>query len=167
MSTPTQEKIMLRLTSALTAGIYMTMVLLGDGNGTGQIAAAQADVVARSATEQTQLPRVSVSDEEAIKIAVAATVAPAEVEEKAELTAKKISTADEIVDDRKRLYVTGNVVNMRSGPSTRNPVLGQLKLGTEAVVLRELDNGWTKIKDETGTVGYMSAKYLAEDKPRG
>lgn len=56
------------------------------------------------------------------------------------------------------LVVTGNSVNQRSGPSTADPIMGQLKAGTQVVQL-DLRSGWIQISSELGT-GWMSSRYL-------
>lgn len=64
------------------------------------------------------------------------------------------------------VYVTGNSVNLRSGPSTARAVLGQLTLGTAAEVLDETANGWMKIRDlASGQEGYMAGWYLSAEQP--
>lgn len=165
---------MLRLTSALTAGVYMTMVVFGDGGPTSQISAAQAStesegaVVSRAAASNTALYTAKLSDEDAIKAAVAATKAPLPTAEPAEATeeVKTAAVAGDKADAANKVFVTGNVVNMRAGPSTKNPVLSKLNMGSAADLLDSLDNGWAKIRDENGKIGYMSAKFLSDKNPR-
>lgn len=61
-----------------------------------------------------------------------------------------------------RLRVTGSRVNMRSGPSTGNPVVGSLAEGTVAERLGDDQGGWVEIRDTaTGRTGFMSARFLA------
>ncbi len=55
--------------------------------------------------------------------------------------------------------VTGGNVNQRTGPSTSNPVMGQLARDTRVTKLRE-QGGWTQISSPLGT-GWMSSRYLA------
>lgn len=56
------------------------------------------------------------------------------------------------------LVVTGSSVNQRTGPSTADPVIGQLSAGTR-VLKRAERNGWTQITSELGT-GWMSSRFL-------
>lgn len=57
--------------------------------------------------------------------------------------------------------VTGTRVNLRAGPGTRNAVVGQLTLGTEAQVLNQGD-GWYQIQTADGAVtGWIFGKFLA------
>lgn len=56
--------------------------------------------------------------------------------------------------------VTGNRVNLRSGPGTSNAVVGQLILGAEAEVLADKD-GWYQVRTpDGGTSGWIFGKFL-------
>ena len=59
--------------------------------------------------------------------------------------------------------VTGDRVNMRSGPGTAYPVLATLELGTQVAVLEQTSNGWARI-EVAGTfeTGWMSLRLLSE-----
>lgn len=62
-------------------------------------------------------------------------------------------------------YVTGERVNLRSGPGTGNEVVAQLVLGDAAEVLSD-ENGWFRIRTADGaTHGWISGKFLSETKP--
>jgi uncharacterized protein YraI len=61
------------------------------------------------------------------------------------------------------LFVTGNRVRQRSGPSTSNDVMGQLDRGAR-VRLVETTNGWTRVVSSLGN-GWMSSQYLSFDRP--
>jgi uncharacterized protein YgiM (DUF1202 family) len=62
-------------------------------------------------------------------------------------------------------YVSGSKVNLRQGPSTRNAVVAQVALGTEATVLDRRD-GWMQIETtQNGTSGWIFGKFLNEKKP--
>ena len=64
-------------------------------------------------------------------------------------------------DTRAVYEVTGNGVNMRSGPGTANGVVATLPLGTRAEIIGSEGN-WNRIRLEDGTEGWMSANFLAE-----
>ena len=57
--------------------------------------------------------------------------------------------------------VTGNAVNMRAGPGTAHGVVATLTLGTQAEVIGS-EGGWSNIRLEDGTEGWMSANFLSE-----
>lgn len=57
--------------------------------------------------------------------------------------------------------VSGNRVNMRTGPGTNYGVLDKLVRGTQAEVIEVTAEGWARIRVvETGQVGWMSASLL-------
>lgn len=63
------------------------------------------------------------------------------------------------------LYVTGNRVNFRAGPSTNNSVVGALLGGSPVEALGPETAGWINIRDAQGRVGYMSAQFLSANRP--
>ncbi|WP_366875339.1 SH3 domain-containing protein [uncultured Roseobacter sp.] len=66
--------------------------------------------------------------------------------------------------EKTTLFVSGSRVNVRKGPGTNHSVIGQLVLG-EAVKQVSTAAGWKEIETRHG-VGWMSAKYLADTKPK-
>ena len=65
--------------------------------------------------------------------------------------------------ERRTLYVTGSVVNVRNGPSTAYETLFQLRKG-QAVKELGTRKGWTNLSSN-GRSGWMSAKYLSPNQP--
>lgn len=63
------------------------------------------------------------------------------------------------------LYVTGNSVNFRAGPSTSDSVIGALRRGAEVTPLGPLDGDWVEIRDAQGRRGFISAQFLSPDAP--
>lgn len=60
------------------------------------------------------------------------------------------------------MTVTGNGVNLRSGPSTGNPVIDSLAAGALAEPLGVEEDGWIEIRDvATGRTGFMAARFLS------
>lgn len=64
----------------------------------------------------------------------------------------------------KTMFVTGSVVNVRSGPGTSYAKRFQLKRGTAVTVL-STEAGWVKLSNESRQ-GWMSGKYLSEVRPQ-
>lgn len=61
-------------------------------------------------------------------------------------------------------YVTGNRVNMRTGPGTKYSVLSKLSQGEEVEVLQEPGNGWIKLRTvESNRIGWMADWLLTTD----
>jgi hypothetical protein len=57
--------------------------------------------------------------------------------------------------------VTGTAVNLRAGPSAREPVLASLIRGDRVEVIGATDTGWALIRAvSTGVEGFMSARFL-------
>lgn len=57
--------------------------------------------------------------------------------------------------------VTGTRVNMRAGPSTANPVVGALALGSVTEALGPEIDGWVEIRDlDSGVSGFMATRFL-------
>lgn len=61
------------------------------------------------------------------------------------------------------LFVTGDRVNVRTGPGTSFGKIGQLSCGAQVQGLAS-KNGWTEISSSVGK-GWMSSKYLSSKKP--
>ena len=67
-----------------------------------------------------------------------------------------------VPQDTKAMFaVTGNGVNMRSGPGTSHGVIVSLPFGAKAEVIGSEGN-WNNIRLEDGTEGWMSANFLSE-----
>jgi len=64
------------------------------------------------------------------------------------------------------LFVTGNRVNLRAGPSTDNAVVTALTRGTPVDDLGAAGDGWSHIRAvATGEEGYMATRFLSPDAP--
>ncbi|WP_226551023.1 SH3 domain-containing protein [Celeribacter naphthalenivorans] len=92
-----------------------------------------------------------------------ATTTVAHPEKMAALLVDPVMDPTEAASDMILREVTAARVNVRSGPSTVNPVMGQV-VRTEIVrVISPEENGWVKISVEgDGVEGYMAARFLAD-----
>lgn len=61
------------------------------------------------------------------------------------------------------LYVSGQRVNMRSGPATSFGVVTSLGRGTAVTDLGMAENGWHEIRLGNGETGFMSGDFLSPD----
>ena len=61
------------------------------------------------------------------------------------------------------VYVTASALNVRSEPSTEAEVIASAKQGTPLGVVRS-DEGWTRVRLADGTVGWVSSRYVADEK---
>ena len=60
-------------------------------------------------------------------------------------------------------YVIGRSVNVRSGPSTGDAVIGKLTAGEAVSVIWVEDNGWARVRVEgDGIDGFMSMAFLSD-----
>ncbi|MDO5642777.1 MAG: SH3 domain-containing protein [Paracoccus sp. (in: a-proteobacteria)] len=64
-----------------------------------------------------------------------------------------------------RLYVTGNSVNFRAGPTTSDAVVGRLTRGQAVTAVSAPTGDWVHIRDAEGRTGYMSAQFLSSSRP--
>ena len=100
------------------------------------------------------VPTVVVSDPDKL----AAFLAPEVTDRVAETVSPTVSPVAPSLDLR---VVTGNRVNVRSGPSTSNGVLDQVVKADIVAVMSDEINGWVKISIQgEGVEGYMSARFL-------
>ena len=63
------------------------------------------------------------------------------------------------------LYVAGDRVNMRAGPSTGDRVVTSLGRGTAVRPLGPTDAEWVNIRDADGNIGYVAGRFLSQVAP--
>jgi hypothetical protein len=63
------------------------------------------------------------------------------------------------------VYITGNDVRFRAGPSTSDDVIGSLGRGETVEALGPTDADWVSIRDAQGRVGYISGQFLSNEVP--
>lgn len=63
------------------------------------------------------------------------------------------------------LFVTGNTVNFRAGPTTTDAVVGSLSRGQIVTAVGPRSGDWIEIRDERGLTGFMSAQFLSAERP--
>lgn len=63
------------------------------------------------------------------------------------------------------LYVTGDRVNMRAGPSTGDRVVAALGRGAAVRPLGPTDAEWVNIRDAGGRTGYVAGRFLSATAP--
>ena len=63
-------------------------------------------------------------------------------------------------------YVSGTLVNLRSGPGTSNAVVAQLERGDPAEVISDPAAEWIEIRAAGGAIqGWISSRFLSETQP--
>jgi uncharacterized protein YgiM (DUF1202 family) len=64
------------------------------------------------------------------------------------------------------MYVTGNAVNVREGPSTQFTVVGRVVRDDAVEITEAPANGWVRIRiAEGGAEGYVAARLLTDQNP--
>ena len=63
------------------------------------------------------------------------------------------------------LFVTGNTVNFRAGPTTTDEVVGSLSRGEVVTAIGPRSGDWVEIRDDNGRTGFVSAKFLSGERP--
>lgn len=77
---------------------------------------------------------------------------------------KTVQENDKPTDSNNNLTImkcNANKLNVRSGPSTADNLIGTFEKGDNVEVIENLNNGWSKIKFE-GKVAYVSTQYLSK-----
>lgn len=158
--------------NAATGGAAMVKTSTATSDATAR--QDQATTLRAVALETTSLPTNTV--EKAAVLTVPATensadeLRPTLVLQPADETGTETAAASQITPEIQAgpvgeiWTVTGNRVNLRSGASTRNGVIGQTVRGESAEIIEMLDNGWAKVYIiDTGIEAYISAKFLAPE----
>ncbi|WP_374303012.1 SH3 domain-containing protein [Paracoccus sp. (in: a-proteobacteria)] len=166
---------MIRLVALLLAtlaGLFLVLSVWGDGNLRAERRPAPQPV-ARDAG--TALPDLSAPPPQE-------QVAPAAVVQATTQTPQQVqrfpgpalrpspehagaSAARQAVPDGPVLYVTGDRVNMRAGPSTGDRVVAALGRGTAVQPLGPTDAEWVNLRDGNGRVGYVAGRFLSATAP--
>ena len=63
------------------------------------------------------------------------------------------------------LYITGNSVNFRAGPTASDAVVGKLSRGQMVTAIGERSGDWVEIRDGDGRSGFISAQFLSASRP--
>ncbi len=74
--------------------------------------------------------------------------------------------AIEVRSDRRTLFVTVNAANLRAGPGTDLPKVGQLREGDEVLVTgRVADRPWLRVRQGDGTEAFLHAGLVGDRQP--
>ena len=84
----------------------------------------------------------------------------ANAEDKEENSTEALISASTEKSTVKKGKVTSNSLNVRRGPSTKDPVIGSVKKGAIVEIVSTSQNGWYKIKYNK-EYGYVSGKYIS------
>ncbi|MDR7123463.1 SH3 domain-containing protein [Pseudotabrizicola sp. 4114] len=151
---------MIRLLLLLCAGIFVTLQIVGQDRGQTRFGLMADD------RQPVRTPMVRVAEPAPVQAASGAGIVPAVFAPAQPLITpvaqpKAVEAAVTVAEDVK--YVTGRSVNVRSGPSTQNAVVGRLTRGEAVSVISDEGNGWARVRVEgDGIDGYMAISFLAD-----
>lgn len=175
---------MFKLIVATLAALFAFLHVFGEPDRRVEVARAASDpevaglslasfVGIEPPPAQSEPKEPSISDAEAIRLALAASAraraeqdtAPLRGAVTAAIESKEDATDPADVESKAFWYVTGSQVNLRQGPGTGNAVIGRVTLGTEAEVLADR-NGWYQIRTADGSAtGWIYGKFLDQRDP--
>lgn len=172
---------MIRLTVATLVALYAVLYYLGDEGNRPDEAVARTEAPRLGVALANYLPDLPdeadfaqgrISEEEAVRQALEAGAA-IRGERKSRprngnavvLASANAPVAAVPAETGPTWYVTGSTVNLREGPGTSNPVVGQATFGKAAEVLEDRD-GWYRIRLSDGSAsGWIFGRFLSEQKP--
>ncbi len=174
---------LLKMVVALLALIVGAMMLVGEGPemamGSDEPEMTTEEIAALETANDASPETVSKAEESPVLLAAAKAEPAAEPEPEPVLEASLTSATDAAVEaalagtepsepdvaDAVELTTVGVVlgrrVNVRSGPSTSDGVIGQVVENQEVEILGYENNGWARIL-LNGEEGYMSGDFLRE-----
>lgn len=167
---------MLRLLVATSAAIYAGLFVFGDESRRVEMVSRSA-VIDISVLPATSVPLIKasagsqtppvISDTKAVQIALDAGAKLREARKVKPLPSLSIIAHQKAAEatEEPLWLITGERVNIRQGPGTTNPVIGQATFGEKAHVLADR-NGWYQIALNNGaTTGWIFGKFLRETQP--
>ena len=175
---------MFKLIVATLAALFAILQIFGQPERRVDVARAASDpevaglslasfVGIETSPKQAEPKAPSISDAEAIRLALAASSRARSEQDTAPLrgaVAAAVAPKSDAPDPAKAestafWYVTGSDVNLRQGPGTANAVVGRVTLGTDAEVLADR-NGWYQIRTADGSAtGWIYGKFLRQRNP--
>ncbi len=170
---------MLRLTATLVAAILVVLSVWGRQSGAdvevtraqpfegGLVGAAGAATrPAPEAQDTDTAPDATareISGDEAVRMALAAGEATAAASLLPSPDAAQAGGNSPDVGDAPLWYVVGDSVNLRAGPSTSDPVVGQASANDRAEVLSDPAGSWIRIRiPATGAEAWIFGRFLSE-----
>jgi uncharacterized protein YgiM (DUF1202 family) len=150
---------MLKLSIPTLVVVFLVLVIAGRDDGQ---APSRADMAAISTTDAPQiaadetdpLPSPTITPLRATRMPGPALRPSPEYAQQAALT--------EAPPKASVWVVTANSLNVRSGPSTANPVVDRISRGEEVLVVSDARASWVKIRIEgDGIEGWVARKLLA------
>ena len=162
---------MIRMLLLLCAGIFVTLQVGGQDRGQVRFGLMETARAPAPATTEADAPQMLMAAEASTapppmqvvfapaQPVVSPAVTPAVIPQERVLQAETAA----FVDSSEVMYVTGRAVNVRSGPSTRDGVVGRVTRGEQVSVVSVETNGWARVRIEgDGVDGYMAMNFLSD-----
>ncbi|MFN3847014.1 MAG: SH3 domain-containing protein [Paracoccaceae bacterium] len=171
---------MIRLLLLLSAGIFIALQVGGKDHGQMRFGLMEAEKEAAllgqlPAPVETYAPKAipddvvtRATDIDLVLPASVPTVAVRDVAPAPQLVAAPAQQPEPVspANQSDVKFVIGKSVNVRSGPSTRDSVVGKLTRGEAVSVVWIEDNGWARVRVEgDGIDGFMSMDFLTDTAP--
>ncbi|MDO5658659.1 MAG: SH3 domain-containing protein [Paracoccus sp. (in: a-proteobacteria)] len=156
----------------LTLGaLFLVLTVYGDGEGRQASASrAQTGTTAAPASDAVSLQNLLPSDKPELIVEVQQTPeqvqpfpGPALQSSPEYAGAEPAAPEQEQTEDS--LFVSGNSVNFRAGPTTNDRVIGALRRGAMVTAIGATGGEWVQIRDAEGREGYMAARFLQATRP--
>lgn len=77
---------------------------------------------------------------------------------------KGIPLVEKKILKMKRGWITGDCVNIRSKPSVKSEIVGNLYFG-ENIFYYYVDKNWVKVLQDNDTIGYVNGKFISRNEP--
>lgn len=160
---------MFKLIFLTLAALFLVLTVYGDGDGR-QV--TQRETPLASETDPVSLQSLLPADKPEIIVEVQQTPervqpfpGPALQSSPEYAGAEPPATEPEQEPGENSLFVSGNSVNFRSGPTTNDRVIGALPRGAMVTAIGATGGEWVQIRDAQGREGYMAARFLQETRP--
>ncbi|MCZ0961416.1 SH3 domain-containing protein [Paracoccus benzoatiresistens] len=160
---------------ATLAGLFLVLSIWGDGNlrAERRPAPAPAPALQPAAQQEAPPPPAAAQPPAAPAVVQASTQTPQQVQRfpgpvlrpSPEHAGEAPAAVATPLPEGPVLYVTGDRVNMRAGPSTGDRVVTALTRGAAVQPLGPTDAEWVNIRDTDGRVGYVASRFLSQAAP--
>lgn len=166
---------MIRLMILTLLGLFAVLALLGDRDPDRPFNPATEEVVAAPAAEAAAADSAAETTAPTVP-AESVAQTPEQVQEfpgpplrpspeYAGQAETDLAEAEELAaEGAEIMYVTGDRVNFRAGPSTNDRVIGAILRGSPVEILGQTE-GWVQLRDAGGREGYMSLQFLSTERP--
>ncbi|MDD8023876.1 MAG: SH3 domain-containing protein [Paracoccaceae bacterium] len=153
---------MLKLSISTLVVVFMVLVIAGRDDGQ---ASSRADVAVINAMDAPQVAQIAGDETDPLPSPTATPLQVVRMPGPALRPSPEYAQQAALTEAPPRAsvwVVTANSLNVRSGPSTTNPVVDRISRGEEVLVVSDTRASWVKIRIEgDGIEGWVARKLLA------